>query len=520
MSAAAADEPARILAGLPLGNAYWVEPRRLLAGEYPATASDDETRVRLEALLDAGVDAFLDLTAPGERRPYENLLPPGVLYRRHALRDHGLPDSDEQMERILADLHAWLAGGRRVYVHCRAGIGRTGMVVACHLVCGGRDGESALHELNRLWLGSQRSATWPSVPETEEQAGWVLAWARSARRRAPAATAGGATASGGESPPLDPIALEPARRLRERFQGALLGLATGDALAAATQFRKPGSFAPVGDLLGGGPFDLPRGAWSDDTAMALCLAESLLERAGFDAADQVQRYARWQQQGYLSATGHCVGISATVARSLAAAQWRRQPFAGSHDPRQLPPEPLTRVAPTVMFFFASRGDAIHQAAEQARTTAQAPDLLAACRFLAAAMHAALSGRPRAEVLSPPRELWAPARPSPRLERLARGDFLHLSLDRLQPLGDGLDLLEAALWVLARTEGFRDGALGAANLGGHADVIGSIYGQLAGAMLGVSAIPPPWRLGLARRPLLEELADRLLAQAMVGLTELP
>src|SRR3954447_20437504 len=106
--------------------------------------------------------------------------------------------------------------------------------------------------------------------------------------------------------------LDAARSLRDRYQGSLLGLAVGDALAVNTQFGKPGSFAPVGDLLGGGPFDLPRGAWTDDTAMALLLAESLLER-GFDAHDQVSRYARWQREGYGSAAGQCVGISANVA---------------------------------------------------------------------------------------------------------------------------------------------------------------------------------------------------------------
>lgn len=523
MNAAEAADAGRILARLPLGNAYWVEPRRLLAGEYPGTDREEETKARLDALLAAGIDAFLDLTSPGERRPYDEFLPDGVLYTRHALRDHGLPDSDEQMERILADLGDWLLRGRHVYVHCRAGIGRTGMVVACHLVRGGRDGESALRELNRLWLGSPRSATWPCVPESDEQAEWVLNWARGRSPAGPASMATRAAAVAAptiEAEPTDPAALEPARRLRERFQGALIGLATGDALAAATQFRRPGSFAPIGDLVGGGPFDLPRGAWTDDTAMTLCLAESLLERAGFDAADQVARYSRWQQEGYLSATGQCIGISAAVARALATAQWRRQPFSGSHDPQQLPPEPLVRVAPAVMFFFASRADAVQQAAEQARTTAQAPELLGACRFLAAALHGALAGLPRAKVLSPPREVWAPARLSPRLERLATGEFLHLTAERLKPTGDGLDLLEAALWVFARTEGFREGALFAANLGGHADVIASLHGQLAGATLGVSAIPPAWRLSLLRLPLIEQLADRLLAQAMVGLAELP
>ena len=160
-----------------------------------------------------------------------------------------------------------------------------------------------------------------------------------------------------------PEVLDAARTLRERFQGALVGLAVGDALAAHTQFRKPGSFAAVGDLLGGGPFDQPRGAWTDDTAMALLLAESLLEREGFDAHDQVQRFARWQREGYGSATGQCIGISASVARALALAQYKRQPFAGSHDPEQLDKDPLSRVAPPVMYFFADVSTAIAKAAE-------------------------------------------------------------------------------------------------------------------------------------------------------------
>ena len=146
--------------------------------------------------------------------------------------------------------------------------------------------------------------------------------------------------------------LAPVRELRERFQGAMQGLAVGDALAAATQFRRAGSFAPVGDLLGGGPFDLPRGAWSDDTAMALCLAESLTERDGFDAADQLARYTRWQREGYLSATGQCLGITAATARALAAAQWRGRPLSESSDPAPLESEPLSRVAPIVLHFFA------------------------------------------------------------------------------------------------------------------------------------------------------------------------
>jgi ADP-ribosylglycohydrolase len=132
--------------------------------------------------------------------------------------------------------------------------------------------------------------------------------------------------------------------------------------------------------------------------MALCLADSLLESDGFDSRDQMERYRRWQQEGYLAATGRCVGITASTARAIAMAQWRRQAFFGSHDPNQLDPEPLSRVAPAVLFFFATSGPAVDQATEAARTTCQSPVVLEACRSLARALYAALSGQPKAVVL--------------------------------------------------------------------------------------------------------------------------
>src|SRR5438477_506757 len=221
--------------------------------------------------------------------------------------------------------------------------------------------------------------------ETSEQTEYVRRWVRRDASRA--------------DPLFEPANLSAARGLRERFHGALLGLAVGDAVAAATQCRRPGTFTPVGDMLGGGPFDLPRGGWSDDTAMALCLAESLLGCEGFDGRDQVARYRRWQHEGYLSCTGQCLGITAGTARALARAQWRRQPFSGSHDPGALDPEALSRVAPVAMYFFAQPAAAAEWAAEAARTTCQAPAVLTACRALARALHAALSGEPRPVILA-------------------------------------------------------------------------------------------------------------------------
>ena len=475
---------------LPLLNSYWVLPGELLAGEHPSAASREETRERLRRLLDAGVECFVDLTFPGEVAPYDSDLPLGVEYLRKPIKDHGLPELRQHMREILDCLHDALQSRRKVYVHCRAGIGRTGTVMGCLLAERGLSGDAALDELNRLWQQSQRSKSWDWVPETPDQCTYVRTWMRADVRTEPVEAA-----APEPDPLLDESTLSAARGVRDRFLGALLGLAVGDALAAATQYRRPATFTPVGDLLGGGPFDLPRGGWSDDTAMALCLAESLLERAGFDARDQVERYRRWQKDGYLSATGQCLGITASTARALALAQWRRQAFSGSHDPGQLDPEPLSRVGVATMYFFASADEGARQATEAARPTCQAPSVLDACRTLSQILHAALSGEAKARVLAngPALGSGAPTAPVSASEVLA-----------------------AALWAFSTGASFRDALLRAVNLGGNSDVVGAVCGQLAGAHYGVGAIPSAWRNSLMHKDLIESFADRLLAHALLGL----
>jgi ADP-ribosylglycohydrolase len=476
----------------PLASCYWVLPGRLLAGEHPSGETPAEMRRRVKSLLAAGIDCFVDLSMPEELEAYDALLPPEAEYLRESIQDHSVPTAREQMMRIIDFLERALQSGRHVYVHCRAGIGRTGTVIGCLLVERGRSGDEALQALNQLWQSSRRAKTWPFVPETDEQVEYIRSWSR----RVP------------DAPPL-PSGRED---LRARFLGALIGLAVGDALASATQERTPGNFTPVQEMVGGGPFALPAGAWSDDTAMALCLAESLLERDGFDARDQMQRYGRWQQHGHLSSTGRALGVTVSTTRALALAKWQRKLFSGSHDPSQLDPEPLSRVAPAVMFFYATPQVAVHQACESARTTCQAPLVLESCKMFAALLYGALAGRSKADIFRPGPEIIDVSRLRPAIAALAT------EVREPPPKGVGAridNVLQAALWAFRTTPSFRAGALRAANLGGSSDVITSAYGALAGAHYGVSAIPAAWRAALAHQDLIERFADRLLASAMLG-----
>jgi hypothetical protein len=168
----------------PLPNSYWVIPGRLLAGEYPGGTDFTDSRTRLARVRDAGIDSFVDLTEEGELPPYRHLLPFHIKYLRCAIADHGVPGDGAQVQRLLGDMRTALAAGRGIYVHCRAGIGRTGLVMGCYLAEEGGDGKAAIKHLNQLWLQSDRARSWPKVPQTAEQADYILRWPKFGKRTA------------------------------------------------------------------------------------------------------------------------------------------------------------------------------------------------------------------------------------------------------------------------------------------------------------------------------------------------
>ena len=133
--------------------------------------------------------------------------------------------------------------------------------------------------------------------------------------------------------------------LTDRFRGCLLGLAVGDVVGTPVEFKARGSFRPVTGVQGGGPFDLEPGEWTDETSMALCLATSLLVRDGFDANDQMKRYKKWRDQGYMSSTGNCIDIGITVNKALDRYSKSGDPFSGSTHPNSAGNASIMRLAP-------------------------------------------------------------------------------------------------------------------------------------------------------------------------------
>ena len=299
---------------------------------------------------------------------------------------------------------------------------------------------------------------------------------------------------------------------RERFRGCLLGLATGDALGTALEFAEPGRFEPIDDMVGGGPFSLKPGEWTDDTSMALCLATSLVEQNGLDARDQMERYVRWWKDGYLSSRERCFDIGTTVSTALARFIDRNDPYAGSIDPQTAGNGSLMRLAPVPMYFAGDAEEAIRMAADSSRTTHGAQEAVDACRYYAGLLVGALRGIGKDTLLSasycPVEGLWEQEPLSPKIAAIAEGSFKHRQPPDVRGGFYVVETLEAALWAFHHSEDFREGALLAANLGHDADTTAAIYGQLAGAHHGVDAIPSGWREKLTMLVEITSLADQL------------
>jgi ADP-ribosylglycohydrolase len=303
---------------------------------------------------------------------------------------------------------------------------------------------------------------------------------------------------------------------QDRYRGALLGLAVGDALGTTLEFRRPGTFEPIADMVGGGPFRLRPGQWTDDTSMALCLAESLIECDGFDPVDQLRRYVRWHRDGHHSSTGRCFDIGMTVRAALARFEETGEPWCGSTDPYSAGNGSLMRLAPVPLFYAANPAEAVAKAGDSSRTTHGAREAVDACRYYAALIVGALQGLSADRLLMPAfepvRGLWDAAPLAPAIAEIANGSFLRREPPEIAGTGYVVRALEAALWAFARTDTFEEGALLAVNLGDDADTTGAIYGQLAGAFYGVDGIPSRWRELLAGRDTLERFADALLTRA--------
>ena len=288
----------------------------------------------------------------------------------------------------------------------------------------------------------------------------------------------------------------------------------GDALGAPLEYMSQGSFDPVSDMMGGGVFKLKPGDFTDDTSMALCLAESLIESRGFNASDQMERYLKWYHQGYLSSQGWCFDIGTINRKALLTFESTRQAFCGLSDEKSASNGSLMRLAPVALAYASRPSTGMDMAGESSRTTHGHKLCIDACRYLCGLIIGCLQERTKEELLAekftPVKEYWLHRPMSPEIEAIAKGEYKDKEPPDIQGTGEVTHCLEAALWAFHKSDSFKEGALLAVNLGGDADSTGAVYGQLAGAYYSENGLPDEWKSKLTMSDVIRRYAEQLFA----------
>jgi ADP-ribosyl-[dinitrogen reductase] hydrolase len=303
-------------------------------------------------------------------------------------------------------------------------------------------------------------------------------------------------------PSTEPHAIE------DRAIGALLGLAIGDAIGTTLEFRARDTYEALTDMVGGGPFNLKVGEWTDDTAMALALSDSLEAREDFDEQDLLGRFINWWRWGIYSCTGECFDIGITTRQALVRWQSTKNPHCGSTEPMSAGNGSLMRLAPVAIRFWNDRPRLRDVAERQSKTTHGAPEAIDACIAFAEVLADAIEGRSRLQVLRARSESYVGA-----IGAIMRGQWREKPRTEIRSTGYVAHSLEAALWCVDRTTVYRDAVLMAANLGEDADTTAAITGQLAGALYGASGIPENWVSRVAWGEQIRAKAATLVGKAM-------
>jgi ADP-ribosyl-[dinitrogen reductase] hydrolase len=371
-----------------------------------------------------------------------------------------------------AELRHRLACGFDVFLHCKGGLGRAGTIAARLLVELGEDTLEAIRKVREVR---------PGALETREQERYVLALERT-----------------DESKPDTS-----AQAIRDRAVGALLGLAVGDAVGTTLEFAPRDSYPLHTDMTGGGPFRLAPGEWTDDTAMALALADSLHGRDDLDETDLMRRFLAWRDHGEYSHNERCFDIGTTTTTALSRFARSGNPVAGSIDPSSAGNGSLMRLAPVAIRFHRDRAKMVDIAARQSRTTHGAPEAVEACIAWAQFLADAIEGRPLKEILHS-----RPDGVAGRIAEICSGSWRGKTRKMVRASGYAVHSLEASLWALGRSGNYRQAVLAAANLGEDADTTAAIAGQLSGAASGASNIPADWLDRLAWRQRITVMAHSL------------
>lgn len=303
-----------------------------------------------------------------------------------------------------------------------------------------------------------------------------------------------------------------------KYKGCLVGLAVGDAIGMPVEFMEMGTFEPVTGMLYGAGFDLPKGYWTDDTSMALCMADSLIECGRYDSFDVMEKYWLWRSKGYRSSTGNCFDIGNQT--STAINQYIQKPIVEKNSERvwSAGNGSIMRLAPIIIAGHSS-GLALPEAMQLAKISARETHLSyeteVGTALFGGMLYNSINAASKEEVL----HFEGFQQDEHFIKILEKLNAVYsMDIAELKPTGYIVDTLQCAFWAFINFDSFEEGVLAAVNLGGDADTIGAVYGQLAGAFYCYENIPKKWLSKLHMHSDIVKIAENLASLKIFNLSE--
>ena len=300
----------------------------------------------------------------------------------------------------------------------------------------------------------------------------------------------------------------------DKYKGCLMGLAVGDAIGTTSEFKPPNTFDPTPRMIGGGPFNLEAGQWTDDTSMTLCLGQSLIDTyPNFNIQDQLQKYWKWYKEGYMSSNGKCFDIGITTASALT--KWKRSggELRAPDTPTSSGNGSIMRLAPIPMRYLTNKNHMILMSEWSSKSTHASQMCIESCIVLSLIISGALLGKSKQEICSSMygKEFlpYQDKIKSPEVLSIWR-DCAYKNKTKEQISGKGfvITTLECALWSFWNAGNYRD-TIGLCYERGHdTDTTCAVAGSIAGAYYGYDGIPKEWKNKIAKKELILEMSETL------------
>ncbi len=463
----------------PYPESYWLEPSRILCGEYPRTKSNDAEPEKMRAILEAGVRVFVDLTEEGELSPYTDIArnvatsigldPDSLEFYRHPIRDVSIPDDPAEMRATLRQIRLARHSHKTVYLHCWGGVGRTGTVAGCLLRdLFGCSGDEALSRFQESWNHCAKSAH-RGAPETEEQREYIRSFN-----------------------PLESSSLQ-------RIRDAVIGAATGDALGVPVEFkgREARKEDPVSTMREFGTHQQPAGTWSDDSSMIFATMDGLSEAGEFSPEAVMDNFDAWMGKAKYTPHGRVFDMGNATSNAirnfrdgLPQAEW------GGSSEWSNGNGSLMRILP-IGLAYANDPDLMEKAGLVSSLTHAHERSRFCCAFYCLVVSELLHGEGLVDAtdfawrVMDARFDFSDAERA-RFEKLHPDKLFKRTEESIGSSGHVIDTLEASLWVNSRHDNFAAVALHAVNLGDDTDTTGCVAGGLAGLIYGEAGIPEEWK----------------------------